>query len=144
MSITYVPGRRTGNRNCPLSLVITVAGPPISDGEVNRTDAPGRMPPCSSVTVPTSAPVKPCATTTRGNKRVARRIKRTDGGTERHRFWAIIQNAPFGARRSEAKRAGRSENVTYFVGGLMILRFFWVETTADGRMTPLSVPIIDD
>ena len=39
-------------------------GPPISAGEVTRTDAPGRTPPCSSLTVPTRAPVKLCATTT--------------------------------------------------------------------------------
>src|SRR6266516_6481979 len=58
MSSAYVPGGRTGNRSCPLSFVVIVAGPPISAGEVTRTTAPGRTAPCSSLTVPTSAPVK--------------------------------------------------------------------------------------
>src|SRR2546428_7129014 len=58
MSSAYAPGGRTGNRSCPLSFVVIVAGPPINAGEVTRTNAPGRTAPCSSFTVPTSAPVK--------------------------------------------------------------------------------------
>src|SRR5439155_17628009 len=58
MSSAYVPGGRTGKRSCPLSFVVIVAGPPINAGEVTRTTAPGRTAPCSSLTVPTSAPVK--------------------------------------------------------------------------------------
>src|SRR6266498_627286 len=58
MSRPYVPGGRTGNRSCPLSFVVIVAGPPINAGEVTRTNAPGRTAPCASLTVPTSAPLK--------------------------------------------------------------------------------------
>src|SRR5262249_18726729 len=58
MSSAYEPGGRTGNRSCPLSFVVIVAGPPINAGEATRTNAPGTTAACSSLTVPTSAPVK--------------------------------------------------------------------------------------
>ena len=34
MSSAYRPGGSDGNRSCPLSLVISVSGPPISAGEL--------------------------------------------------------------------------------------------------------------
>ena len=45
----------------PFSFVVDRRRPPISAGDVTRTTAPGRTPPCASRTVPTSAPVNPCA-----------------------------------------------------------------------------------
>jgi hypothetical protein len=57
---TYGPGGRAGNQSCPLSFVVMVAGPPISAGEVARTNAPGMTAPCSSLIVPMRAPVKLC------------------------------------------------------------------------------------
>ena len=100
----YVPGGRTGNRNCPLSLVVTVAGPPISAGEVTRTEAPGSTPPCSSVTVPRRAPVKLCAAAKRGETLAATISTRNRRADRRFdcRLWTGITDAPFGARRSAA------------------------------------------
>src|SRR5262245_48078353 len=40
MSSAYEPGGRTGNRSCPLTFVVIVAGPPINAGEATRTNAP--------------------------------------------------------------------------------------------------------
>ena len=37
MSSTYGPGGRAGKRSCPFSFVVSVAGPPISAGELTRT-----------------------------------------------------------------------------------------------------------
>ena len=42
MSSTYRPGGRAGKRSCPFSFVVSVAGPPISAGELTRTTAPGK------------------------------------------------------------------------------------------------------
>src|SRR5882672_9092194 len=67
MSSAYDPEGNAGKRNCPFSFVVTVEGPPISAGEVTRTTAPEMTPPCVSLTVPTRAPVSPCAAVTRGN-----------------------------------------------------------------------------
>ena len=61
MSSTYGPGGSAGKRSCPFSFVVSVAGPPISAGELTRTTAPGRTPPWASLTVPMRAPVSPCA-----------------------------------------------------------------------------------
>jgi hypothetical protein len=61
-----VPGGRAGKRQCPLSFVVTVIGPPMSAGEVTRTTAPTRTASCSSLTVPKNAPVNPCAAVTKG------------------------------------------------------------------------------
>src|SRR5205823_3833340 len=55
--------------------------------ERRRTTAPGRTPPCASITVPTSAPVNPCAGTVRGSRMLAtvtrsdtlRRMRLVDG-----------------------------------------------------------------
>ena len=59
ISSAYTPGGRTGNRSCPFSFVISVAGPPISAGELRRTVAPWMAAPCSSRTVPMRLPVSP-------------------------------------------------------------------------------------
>src|SRR5262249_44463971 len=84
-------------------------------GEVIRTDAPGKTPPCSSVTVPTRAPVKPCAPTRQGDRKLATsRSTRTDKCTDGQRFWAGIPELPSGraARKlnesaaESGKRAG--------------------------------------
>ena len=58
-------GGSAGKRSCPFSFVVSVAGPPISAGELTRTVAPGRTPPCASLTVPMSVPVTPCAAAVR-------------------------------------------------------------------------------
>ena len=42
MSSTYGPGGSAGKRSCPFSFVVSVAGPPISAGELTRTTAPGK------------------------------------------------------------------------------------------------------
>src|SRR3954464_1625319 len=67
MSSAYDPEGSAGKRNWPFSFVLTVAGPPISAGEVTRTTAPEMTPPSASLTVPMRAPVSPCAAVTRGS-----------------------------------------------------------------------------
>src|ERR1044071_3253644 len=79
MSSTYVPGGSATNRSCPFSLVMSVACPPISAGELTRTTAPGRTPPCASLTVPMMAPVNPCAAVATGNKKATASVHRSKG-----------------------------------------------------------------
>src|SRR6476646_553577 len=67
MSSTYVPGGSSGNLSCPLSLVVVDAGQQLRSGEGARTLAPGSTAPCSSLSVPTRAPVRPCACAIPGN-----------------------------------------------------------------------------
>ena len=87
MSSTYGPGGRAGKRSWPFWFVVCVAGPPISAGELTRTTAPERTPPCASLTVPMREPVKPCAMATRGSRNNVtparstkqRRVREVDG-----------------------------------------------------------------
>ena len=67
MSNSYGPGESAGKRSWPFEFVVCVAGPPISAGELTRTTAPDRTPPCASLTVPIRDAVNPCAMAATGS-----------------------------------------------------------------------------
>ena len=106
----YEPGGSTEKRSCPLSFVVTTAGPPISVAELMRTSAPARMAPCSSLTVPIKTPVNPCAPTgsgirstpavrqPRNRRRTARATPERDERTSVRRRMACLTISPWGAR----------------------------------------------
>jgi hypothetical protein len=80
MSSAYCPGGNVEKRSWPLSSVVNDIGPPIKAAELTRTRAPGRTPPCASLTVPMIAPVSPCATATPGNRTQAATINSCEIG----------------------------------------------------------------
>jgi serine/threonine protein kinase len=63
-----LPGPIAALARRPWSLVASVSRPPIRAGELTRTIAPGRTPPCASLTVPMRAPVSPCAAASLGSR----------------------------------------------------------------------------
>src|SRR5438046_6294130 len=117
MSSAYVPGGRTGNRSCPLSFVVIVAGPPINAGEVTRTTAPGRTAPCSSLTVPTSAPVRTWASVGSGANRNAAARSTAKQGRITHLRWLPAGTEDGGFYRATAL-VGRKKLSTRFFATL--------------------------
>src|SRR5262245_55384060 len=85
----YSPAGSEANRNCPRSLVTVDAVPPINAGELKRTDASGRTPPDSSLTVPDSVPVSTWA-----NDSLARSMKPSTTDMRKQHF-AVIGASPW-------------------------------------------------